>query len=609
MTLKWYNSSIGFPNIIEGMKRSIFVGERKEALDEIKAEVKAEIVEKHNAKVTFFKSIGMKVALLVVCASIIATLISILMFVKLTKAQSSSLVQNNIGDLATAYSHEVNAEINEKGELSYDDYNAILADVKVKGMDSSYAYLVTSDGIMQYHPTQDKVGNPVENEVVKGLVAELQAGKTPADAVVTYLYKGKNKIAGYSILTDKSILVVTADEDDAYSFMDQVRNFSILLIIGIVILFTSLGYMFAKFLIKPMDVVKDLINETADFNFESKNRMGRMVKRTDEIGSIAKSLAFMRGNLRNVVIDINAAGDTLNTCVTEVDASSAEIDEMCTDTSSTTEELAAGMQETTASTETIQVHIQEMQEEAESIKELSNEGERQSVEIKDRAGKLNQTTKTASTRTTTLYEDMKAKTEKAIADSAAVAKINELTDAIMAISSQTSLLALNANIEAARAGEAGKGFAVVATEIGSLASQTSDTVGSINEIVGVVNEVVSRMAATLTESIDFLENVVIKDYEQFADVSVQYENDAESFKDSMTTIEESVNRLTDKIESVADSLQAISNTIGESTIGVTEIAGKTSDITARTADNRGAVDDCLEAVESLRAITAKFRLG
>ena len=46
----------------------------------------------------------------------------------------------------------------------------------MKGYDSSYAYLVAKDGVMLYHPTADKIGQPVENAVVKGVVADLQAG-------------------------------------------------------------------------------------------------------------------------------------------------------------------------------------------------------------------------------------------------------------------------------------------------------------------------------------------------------------------------------------------------------------------------------------------------
>lgn len=82
-------------------------------------------------------------------------------------------------------------------------------------MDTSYAYLVSSDGTMLYHPTQDKVGSAVENSVVKGLVADLQAGQHPQDAVVSYDFNGAIKYAGYSILSDNSILVITADESEA----------------------------------------------------------------------------------------------------------------------------------------------------------------------------------------------------------------------------------------------------------------------------------------------------------------------------------------------------------------------------------------------------------
>lgn len=43
----------------------------------------------------------------------------------------------------------------------------------MEGIDSSYAYLVDTDGTMLYHPTAEKIGQPVENAVVLGVVAEL----------------------------------------------------------------------------------------------------------------------------------------------------------------------------------------------------------------------------------------------------------------------------------------------------------------------------------------------------------------------------------------------------------------------------------------------------
>ena len=230
-------------------------------------------------------------------------------------------------------------------------------------------------------------------------------------------------------------------------------------------------------------------------------------------------------------------------------------------------------------------------------------------EIKNRASELKASTQAATDKVSSLYEDMKVKTEKALADSQAVSKINDLTEAIMEISSQTSLLALNANIEAARAGEAGRGFAVVATEIGALANQTSNTVEGINAIVAEVNEVVDRMSQTLTECMEFLENVVIKDYDSFSEVSTQYMNDAESFKFSMENIDESIAKLTGEIAVIGESLQKIAGIVGESSFGVTDIAGKTQDITALTVDNRDAVAECLDAVRGLREIASRFKMN
>ena len=105
------------------------------------------------------------------------------------------------------------AQENREEPLTTNQLNHILKDVTIKDVEGSYAYMVSPSGTMLWHPTAEKIGNPVENAAVKGIVSDLQAGKTVEDGAVLYEYKDALKLAGYAFTKDGNILIVSADYD------------------------------------------------------------------------------------------------------------------------------------------------------------------------------------------------------------------------------------------------------------------------------------------------------------------------------------------------------------------------------------------------------------
>lgn len=565
--------------------------------------------KKNDSKVRFFHSLKFKIMILAETFLVIAVVGCIIIALPTSSRLIREQARSSMLSLTRASARILNYEISDAGgEMPVEMLSGILMDAKLEGVDSSYSYLVARDSTMLYHPTPDKIGQPVENDAVKQILAELDRGVVPEPDVITYDFKGVLKYAAFEVLDNQCILVMTADENDILRGVTEIRYRLIgggigLVMIGIILSLVVVGYM-----LKELGLITAIINDTSKFNFKKNMANGRIVKKKDEIGVMGRAISNMRENLRTMVSDIEGISVQITGNVNEVKAISAEINSKCTDNSATTQQLAAGMEETAATTETINSNIDHMKKEAEQIKSLTSEGERLADEVKMRAEGLKTVTAEAMDRTSKLYQDISEKTEQAIIGSKAVEKINKLTDAIMEISSQTSLLALNASIEAARAGEAGKGFAVVATEIGSLAGQTSQAVENINSIVADVNHAVSTLAESLRNTVDFLDKIVLKDYTQFAEVGEHYYNDSETYSSGMSTIEGSVLMLTDKIVEIAASLNGINLTINESTIGVSDIADKTTNVVEQTVQNNELVDNCIETVDRLNQIAAIFQI-
>jgi len=569
-----------------------------------------ERTEKNRSKVGFFHSLKFKIMILAETFLIIAVVGCIVIVLPTSSKLIREQAHNSMLSLTKSSAKTLEFEISRAdGKMPIEMLTRVLGESKLDGVDSSYSYLVARDATMLYHPTQSKIGQPVENEAVRQILEELARGVVPEPNVITYDFRGVLKYAAFKVLDNQCILVMTADEDDILRGVSEIRHWLIfgdvlLVVIGMILSLVVVGYM-----LKALVQITNIIHDTSKFIFKKNGESIEIAKKKDEIGLIGCAVRDMCINLSGMVSDIEDVSYQITNNVNKVRTISNEINSKCTNNSATTQQLAAGMEETTTATETINGNISNVKKEVEQIKNFAAEGEHLAAEVKVRAEDLKVTTTEATDRTLKMYQNISKKTEQAIKDSKSVEKINELTNAIMTISSQTSLLALNASIEAARAGDAGRGFAVVATEIGSLASQTSETVGSINSIVADVNHAVSTLAESLQDTVEFLDNVVLKDYRQFAEVGEHYYNDSERYSAGMSTIEEFVIKLTDTIAEIVGTLDGINSTVNESAAGVTDIADKTANVVTQTLQNNTLVEDCIKTVDKLNQITNMFRIG
>ena len=557
-------------------------------------------------KVSFIHSITAKIMLMVV----VMVALSLMACISIANVRASATVNNvnenfilSLTESAAKTLDKIPAEVDFSTQCA-----AVMQDMRMEGVSSAYGYLVDSDGTMLYHPTADKIGKSVENEVVKGVVSQLQSGNVPKNAVVTYDFKGTTKYAAYALTSDHKIVVMSADKDEIMEPVSNMVNLMAATMVISLIVCCFVALILTKMITKPIDELTLIITKTANFDFTRNANGKKLYSRKDETGFMANEIHIMRKNLREMVASIQDAGQKINENVSELNEVTDTVNQMCSDNSATSQQLAAGMQETAATTVTINENVSQIKGEAETINAMAEEGAKNSETVMDRALQLRTKTVTASNKTMDIYNSVKEKAEKAIEGSKAVEKINELTGTIMEISSQTGLLALNASIEAARAGEAGKGFAVVATEIGSLADQTSQAIANISAIVKEVNEAVGNMSECLEETTEFLEKSVSADYKEFEQVSEQYKDDANVFKNSMEGIKTSMAQLAGAIEQIASALSGINDTVGESSVGVTDIAEKTSGMVEKTSSATDKVKECYQCVDELRDIVTKFTL-
>ena len=561
-------------------------------------------------KVKLVQSMMFKLISLFVAGILLTAVLLMSISVEQTQKSTRSLVQSYMLSAAETNGYIMQTVIATQGEEILGNGEAlgqILSGVKIEGMDSSYAYLVSADGTMLYHPTAEKIGSPVENAVVTKLVAELKEGKIAEPDCVEYEFKGVTKYASYYINSQGSyILVVTADESDAFQSVTHTRNVLIAVLFAEVILFAIIGGLLISRQVKPLHVLTDVVDKVASLDLRSSDVELVLANRKDEIGLIAKAVGNLHSELREIIGVIQNQSAKLTESNLQFAQGFSEIVQTVDNVNVAVEEIATGSTSQAQETSTASEHIVDIgnaiDSNSTSVESLENSIEKMNLLATESADMLNDLVRINNWTAETIG----IVTEQTDRTNQSAEKINEAVVAIQDIASQTNLLSLNASIEAARAGESGRGFAVVAEQIRKLAE---DSASSAEQIEAIVQELIANSEDGVAKMHDLSDASKVQ-AERLEKTTVSFDG----LKREMETVSVASREIFDQTSSINNLKNGVSSVIEQLAAIAEENAASTQETSASMYTLTENLDKCKDETtvlsdlsEQLNEQTSKFK--
>lgn len=553
---------------------------------------------KNNEGKNLFQSVRTKiVGVLVISMTILSVCLSIVLIRNL-RIPLIDLNKNYLYDLAVAYGEQVQDQIDMIGYNTATNYSGLseaIGDVGLEGVASSYAYLVSEDGTMLYHPTEEKVGQPVENAVVKNVVGQLQAGTVPGPEVVEYEFKGAMKYAAYYV-TEKGhcILVVSADQDDLMSEVHRVTIIGVFCTIFLVIIASIIGFLIVNKIVKPILEVTNIVSRLAHMDFTEIEGQERLTARNDETGQMSRAVAELRGQLADVVFELREqsqqlfeASDTLNTNATETATTVGQVEKAVSDISDGASSQANETQKAKENVILMGNMVEETTREVEEMIDNANTMKHYSEEAFATLQNLAKINDEARGAIDVIYEQTNTTNESAM-------KIREATSLITSIAEETNLLSLNASIEAARAGEQGRGFAVVAGQIQKLAEQSNDSARQIENIIDSLIEDAQKSVETMED----VKRIMESQNESVGHTNERFLQVGEGIRSSI----ESVKRISDKTKKLDEARVNVVDVVQNLTAIAEENAASTEETSASVTEVSSIVGNISENANSLRDV-------
>jgi methyl-accepting chemotaxis protein len=422
--------------------------------------------------------------------------------------------------------------------LSTESLTEYCSDLNIKDVSSSYCYVADANGTMLWHPTAEKIGEPVTNSTILGVTADMAAGKHDDPAVVDYEFKGAMKYASYYVAPDNSfVLVMSADESDVLSRVNAMTSYAIVIDIVVTVIFIVIAVILSKMVATPITQIAEEMQEFSEGDMNTDREIHSVVNETKMLITAYEKLQSQVKNIIGVTQGIsNNLSDGAANVVELSEHASTGINQI----SSAMEDLANGATSMAESVQNINSSIITMGNSVDTIATNTESLVQSSNDIKDATIEANSYMRKVSDSSQNSVESVHKIASQINETSEAIKSIEIASNVISDIASQTNLLSLNASIEAARAGEAGRGFAVVASEIQKLAEQSNQSASDIKEIVQNIT-IQSDKTVELSSEIA---GIISKEQEYIADTQEKFDLLSENIDNSITQIKE----IADKVE-------------------------------------------------------------
>lgn len=469
------------------------------------------------------------------------------------------------------------------GRIDASELNDITDELGVG--ERGYAFIIGSDSTFYAHPDREVVSNQ-ENAFeqidsdgpLKDFGNELQELGIGNSGILKYEYEGDKRMTAMVPISGTSwMLGIGNYENDVLKDVNTLRNFLLVVAAVVLVLGIVAGGFTGVQLSKTIRILESALDSISRYDLTEDPNMSNanIVSRSDELGTIARSLSTMKGNIVKLiqVVAMNAENIASSsqelTSITEQTASSANevartIDEIAKGATDQAKQTEHGAMATSDLGELIvdnQKHLTELNKSINYVNGLSDTGLEAVQDLSEK--------NTESGKASQDIYNMVVETDKS------AERIKVASEMIQSIAKQTNLLALNASIEAARAGDAGRGFAVVAEEIRQLAEQSNRFT---DEIYAIIGELITKTG----DSVKVFDTVETIMESQTASV----ENTIDKFNGIRDAIE--------KIRLIIEDLNTYGNNMN---VKKEEMIGTIENLSAISEENAAGTEEASASVE------------